>query len=236
MIIIILSAGRGKRLGSKTEKLPKCLVKVKGKPIIDYLENFRKKFRKTIIITGYKRHLISNKFHKNKSISFSVNKNYEKTNMVYSLFRATKKQIKKNDVVVCYSDIIFDPQIFYYFKSIKKTFITINGKWLNLWKKRMPFNKIKNDAEDLILDKTKVVSIGKKINNKLPKFQFMGLMKIMNKDFFKLKKFFLKQKKDIDFTSFLDLAIKHNIIKLSYKKTSNYWYEIDTKNDLNIFK
>ena len=63
----------------------------------------------------------------------------------------------------------------------------------------------------------------------------MGLVKIMNNDFFKLKKFFLKQKKNIDFTSFLNLAIKNKIIKLSYKKTSSYWFEIDTKGDLKSF-
>ena len=59
----------------------------------------------------------------------------------------------------------------------------------------MQFNKIKYDAEDLVIDKSKVISIGNKIQKKLPKYQFMGLVKIMNKDFFKLKKFFLKQKK-----------------------------------------
>ena len=59
----------------------------------------------------------------------------------------------------------------------------------------MRFNKIKYDAEDLVIDKSKVISIGNKIQKKLPKYQFMGLVKIMNKDFFKLKKFFLKQKK-----------------------------------------
>ncbi len=232
MIIIILSAGRGKRLGTKTELLPKCLVKVKGKPIIDYLENFRNKFKKTIIVAGYKHHLLFNKFKKVKNLSFCINTDYINTNMVYSLFKVSKNQIKKSDIVVCYSDIIFDPNIYKLFKQTKKTFITINKKWLDLWKKRMRFNKIKYDAEDLVIDNSKVISIGNKIQKKLPKYQFMGLVKITNKDFFKLKKFFLKQKKNIDFTSFLNLAIKNKIIKLSYRKTSSYWYEIDTKSDL----
>ena len=155
--------------------------------------------------------------------------------MVYSLFKVSKNQIKKSDIVVCYSDIIFDPNVYKLFKQTKKTFITINKKWLELWKKRMQFNKIKYDAEDLVIDKSKVISIGNKIQKKLPKYQFMGLVKIMNKDFFKLKKFFLKQKKNIDFTSFLNLAIKNKIIKLSYRKTSIYWFEFDTKGDLKSF-
>ena len=40
MILIVLAAGRGSRLKNKTDNLPKCLVKIKGKPIINYMEKF----------------------------------------------------------------------------------------------------------------------------------------------------------------------------------------------------
>ena len=52
--------------------------------------------------------------------------------------------------------------------------------------KRMPLEKIKDDTEDLKIKGKKIISIEE--NWKImPKFQFMGLIKIMNKDFFKLK-------------------------------------------------
>ena len=55
MILIgFLAAGRGSRLNDKTKNLPKCLVKVKNKPIINYLINFKKYFSKTIFVCGYK--------------------------------------------------------------------------------------------------------------------------------------------------------------------------------------
>ena len=65
----------------------------------------------------------------------------------------------------------------------------------------------------------------------------MGLIRINLKDFKKLFIFYksLKNKK-IDMTRFLDLAIKNKVISLSYFKTSKFWFEIDSTNDLNVLK
>ena len=232
MIIIMLCAGRGKRLGPKTTNLPKCMVKVKNKPIIDWSKNFRKKFKKTIIVCGYKKKIIINKFKHDSKVSFSINKNYKTTNMVNSLFSVKKSQIKKENIVICYSDIIFDPKIFKVLTKKKFTFMPVKTNWLKLWKKRMPIHKIKNDAENIETKNYEVMTIGGKIKKKWPKFQFMGLVKIMNRDFFKLKKFFKTQDKNIDFTNFLNLAIRNKIIKLKYSKTKMDWFEIDNLEDL----
>ena len=61
MQLVILASGRGSRLNRKTKKIPKCLVKLKNKSIIDYNLKFYKKFKKKIIITGYKSHLLKKK-------------------------------------------------------------------------------------------------------------------------------------------------------------------------------
>ena len=47
--------------------------------------------------------------------------------------------------------------------KIKKTHIPLNKKWLSLWKKRMNENKINKDAEDVLINKDKILSIGGKI-------------------------------------------------------------------------
>ena len=51
----------------------------------------------------------------------------------------------------------------------------------------MPIKKIFNDAEDLVIKKGYVKTIGGKINKNIPKNQFMGLIKITYEDFKKLK-------------------------------------------------
>ena len=228
----MLCAGKGSRLRSKTRNLPKCMVKVNNKSIIDWSNNFREKFKKTIIVCGFKRHLLMNKFKNNSNIEFAVNKIYYKSNMVHSLFSIKKSKIENQNLVVCYSDIIFDPKIYNLFNKKNFTFLPAKVNWLKLWKKRMSLKCIKNDAEDFITKKNKIVSIGGKIENKMPKFQFMGLMKIMNKDYFKLKKFYSKLDNNIDFTSFLNLAIKNRIIAIRFIKSNIGWYEIDGIKDL----
>lgn len=230
----MLCAGRGSRLGKKTSSLPKCMVEIKGKPIIDWTKDFRKNFKKTIIVCGYRKNIIIKKFKSDKKISFSVNKFYNSTNMVYSLFSIKNSQIKNNDVVICYSDIIFNPKIFNYFKRNNYTFLPLKDNWLKLWKKRMPINKIIKDAENIITKNSEIIHIGGQIKKQMPKLQFMGLMKIKNHDYFKLKKYFKKQDINIDFTNFINLAVQNKIIKAKYVKVKTEWYEIDNLNDLKL--
>ncbi|WP_440697990.1 sugar phosphate nucleotidyltransferase [Candidatus Pelagibacter sp. HIMB1709] len=227
MQLIVLASGRGSRLKKLTKKIPKCLIKVRKKPIIDYISKNFIKFNQTIILTGYKSGLINKKFPELKKIK---NKKYKSTNMVYSLFCA-KKYIKQ-DLIISYSDIIFDHRIITKMIKIKKSHIPLNKNWLTLWKKRMNEKKINDDAEDLLINKNKILSIGNKICDKRPKLQFMGLIKLKYQDFIKLYKFFKKlNDTKIDMTSFLNCALKYKIISLSYFKTSRYWYEIDNVND-----
>ena len=230
MQLILLASGRGSRLKKLTQNTPKCLIKVRSKPIIEYISENFKKFNETIILTGYKSELIKRKFPNIKKIR---NNKYKSTNMVYSLFCA-KKYITQ-DIIVSYSDIIFDHKIINKMINFNKSHIPLNKEWLNLWKKRMSEKKINNDAEDLSVNEKQVISIGSKIKNSRPKLQFMGLIKLKYKDFIKLYNFFksLKNPK-VNMTSFLDMALKKNIISLEYFKTSLYWFEIDNIKDKKV--
>ncbi len=227
MQLIVLASGRGSRLKKLTEKIPKCLVKVRSRTIIDYISENFKKFNQTIILTGYKSRLISKKFSKLKKIK---NEKYMTTNMVYSLFCA--KKYVTQDVIISYSDVIFDHQIINKMIKYNKSHIPLNKEWLSLWRERMRENQINMDAENILINNGKVISIGEKIQKTRPKFQFMGLIKLKYNDYFKLYNFFKNIKNPkIDMTSFLNCALKNKIISLSYFKTSRYWYEIDNVSD-----
>jgi hypothetical protein len=99
----------------------------------------------------------------------------------------------------------------------------------------MSKKKIKFDAENVVLKKNYLYSIGEKIENKYPKYQYMGLFKLKKNTFFILEKYFKKiNKKKIDMTSFLNLSINENNIKFKVKKYRDYWYEIDSEKDLKL--
>jgi len=234
MILIILASGLGKRLKGKTNKIPKCLVKVNGKPIIGYMEKFIDCFDKVFVVAGYKANQLEKHF-KNKKVKVIYNKNYNSTNMVHSIFCASK--YINRDVVISYSDIIFDYSIFNLLKRKKLNLMPVKKNWLKIWRKRMHYNKIKNDAENLTSKGNKLINIGEKIYKKFPKYQFMGLIKIIYKDFKWMKKYYNKiNDKKIDFTSFINLILKEKKIDIYCVKTNKFWLEIDNMADLNLAK
>ena len=97
----------------------------------------------------------------------------------------------------------------------------------------MKSKDIINDAEDIKIKKDILFSIGGKIKKKLPKYQYMGIIKLLKKYFFKLKKFYKKiENEKIDFTSFINLAIENHVIKLNISVTNKFWYEIDSLQDI----
>ena len=101
----------------------------------------------------------------------------------------------------------------------------------------MSEKKLKLDAEDVKTKKNEIISIGGKIKNKLPKYQFMGLIRINFKYLKKVKIFYNKIKnKKIDFTTFINLLIKNKIIRFKFRGTKKPWFEIDNKKDLLVAK
>ena len=234
MQLILLAAGKGSRLPRNLRSKPKCLVKIKkDKTIIDYNLAFYKKFKNKIIVTGYKSHLLKS-FIKKYNFKEIKNQLYNKTNMVFSAFHCHK--LVKDDVVICYADIIFEHKIYSKLKE-RKNLIPLKLDWLKIWKGRMSLSEIKKDAEDVKIKKKNLFSIGGKIINKLPKYQYMGILKLKFKDYHKLKTFFDKLIiKDISFTNFIDLAIKNKIIKINTIITKQKWLEIDNSSDLKFAK
>jgi len=106
MKCIILAAGKGNRLGKIGKSLPKCLIKLEKKTIIEYqIEALRSNSIKDIsIVIGYHSDKVIDVL-KNIDIKFYLNKDYEKTGMLESLFCA-REELNDNTIVL-YGDVIF---------------------------------------------------------------------------------------------------------------------------------
>lgn len=62
---VILAAGRGRRLWPVGESLPKCMIRILGKPLIEWvLEAVLPHCRKAVIVVGYKNELVTDYFSK----------------------------------------------------------------------------------------------------------------------------------------------------------------------------
>ena len=180
MQLILLAAGRGTRLPQKYRNLPKCMVKINNKTLLNHNAKFYNLFRSKIIVSGYKRKNLQEFINKN-NFKEVINKAFKSTNMVHSLF--TAKKFVNQDVFICYGDIIFDKKIYSILKA-KKNILPIYTKWKNLWLQRMSLRNVLKDAEDIEIKNQELISIGNKIYNNLPLYQYMGMLKLKKKRFF----------------------------------------------------
>lgn len=111
MQAIILAAGIGKRLQPLTNDIPKCMVSIKGKPIIYYIMRQLAKCRQVkevIIVCGYKAEAIQNylgKEFEGMKITYIFNDKYATTNNVYSLYLA--KENITSDCLLLESDLYY---------------------------------------------------------------------------------------------------------------------------------
>lgn len=234
MILVILASGMGQRLN---KKIPKCMVTIKNETILEKILNNSADFKKILVVGGYKIHLIKKIIKKQNSdkIFLINNKDYKTTNMVESFFKAYNKI--NDDVVITYSDIVFHHSLLKKITKYNENHLLLKSNWQQVWSQRMSKKKIVLDAEDIKLKKKNIISIGGKIINKLPKYQFMGLIRLNYRNLKKIKIFYKKlNDKKVDFTSFINLLIKNKISNFKYRVTRKYWFEIDNKKDLQVAK
>ena len=241
--MIILAAGEGSRLRPLTENIPKCMVKFKGKPIIDYIieATYNSEITDITIVNGYKSHVLE-KHLNNESINFLTNEKYDTTNMVSTLFCA--KKFLNDDIIISYSDIIYKKEILKSLISSNEDFsVIVDKEWDKLWSLRMvdPLS----DLETLKIKGNKIIEIGKK-----PKCyeniegQYIGLIKISKRVINKVIKYYedldkvrLYDGKDYDnmyMTSFIQMVIE-NLMDVSPVYTKGGWIEIDSIEDLNAY-
>lgn len=113
---LILAAGKGVRLLSLTEKIPKPLIAVNNIPIIFRLLNGLEKvgFKKCLIVVGYKAALLRRKIDKEYKhrlkIRYIMNKEFAQTNNMYSLWLA-KDCLLAGDCLLMEADVLFDYRI-----------------------------------------------------------------------------------------------------------------------------
>jgi len=110
---VVLCAGRGIRLLPHTQELPKCLLKVGPKTLLEYIiESFKKAgIQEIYLVTGFKEERIKNlvKERGYSHISYVTNPHYLSTNTAFSLNLALKNM--DDHFILINGDVIFDHNI-----------------------------------------------------------------------------------------------------------------------------
>lgn len=108
---IILAAGQGIRLRPLTKHLPKCLVHINGKPILQYqLEALDSAgIRNCVIVVGFMAQQVEEHFGSkfaNINLTYVLNEYFKETNNIYSLWLA--KRHLRNNIILIEGDLLFD--------------------------------------------------------------------------------------------------------------------------------
>ena len=109
MKAIILAGGRGKRLRPITDKIPKPLIPINNKPLIERTIKYLKKYGITeiIISSGYKSNLIEKFLRKNKNFGCVIIFSIEKTPLgTGGAIKKALKHVKDESFVVLNGDIV----------------------------------------------------------------------------------------------------------------------------------
>lgn len=244
--VIILAGGQGKRLRPLTDDIPKCLVEVFGKSIIEHQIDCLNSCGITdiTVITGYRAEKI-----KIPNLKYVKNVNYENTNMAYAIFLA--EEVLTENVIICYGDIIFEKDVLQkIIDSNEDISVIIDKNWKELWKLR--FTEPLDDAESLKLDEDGMIrDIGQNVEDiEEIEGQFIGLMKFKQNGLEDLKKFYnefrLESEKNVNIlnsnlsfecsymTDLLRGLIKKGV-KLKSVMINGGWVEIDSIKDLEIY-
>lgn len=116
MKAIILAAGASKRLLPLTRHLPKCLIKVGDKSILEHQLDAvdYAGVSHAVIVVGYLKEQIidsiGNEYGKIRTISYIENPEYETTNTIYSLYLA-KDEFRYDDFIYFNGDVLFHREI-----------------------------------------------------------------------------------------------------------------------------
>jgi L-glutamine-phosphate cytidylyltransferase len=231
---IILAAGRGSRMGSLTDKLPKCRTVFNKKELIQWqFEALRNAgLNDLAIVRGY----LADTFK--FDVTYFENTRWSETNMVMSLI-AADEWLRNDTCVASYSDIVYSPD------AVKRLInfsgdvvMTYDPNWNELWSLR--FEDPLLDAETFKLVDDQVVEIGnraKSIND--IEGQYMGLVKYTPRGWQQVSNYMKQFNQDeldgMDMTQLLQGLISSDI-KVSAVAIDDDWFEVDTESDLLVYE
>lgn len=173
---VLIGAGRGSRLEHRTEEIPKTLVHVMGRPMLEWIldalaeAGFTRK--DVVYVCGYKKEVLQARY---PEFTYVVNEDWENNNILESLVCA--RDYLGNGFLSSYTDIVYRGS------AVKDAVASPHEKVLVCdtdWRRRYVHraNHPETDAEKMRADGDQVVELSRTIESAQAEGEFIGVAKI----------------------------------------------------------
>lgn len=200
---IILNAGEGKRLRPLTKNLPKCLLKIGNKTILEHqLSNLAKcSIKEVTVVIGHRSEMICRKIRQapfDLSVNYIWNEIYYKTNTAYSLWLARNEM--DEDFIYLNGDVLFHQEALR--RLIQSKFDTC----LAISKKKVGKEEMKVRIANCIIRR-----IGKEMEPSLADGEFIGIARFSKEFNVLLKKKLEEVIKEGKLNAFFEHAVQRTL-------------------------
>ncbi len=173
MRVIVIAAGRGRRLMPTTADAPKCFADVSGKRLIDWaVSAFHANGLKDIcFIGGYQIEKVRQQY---PGFTFRENAGWENNNILASLMCA--EDLMNEPFICCYSDVLFTPEIVAKLASSPEDHVLgVDTEWLTRYEHRTDHPP--DDAENVTVDGGRVTRVHREIPEVEAYGEYIGVAK-----------------------------------------------------------
>lgn len=173
MRVIVIGAGRGRRLMPTTADAPKCFAEVAGKRLIDWaLEAFSESgLNDVCFIGGYQIDKVKADYSR---FTFRHNREWEHNNILASLFCA--QDLMDEPFLCCYSDILFTADVIGRLAASDADMaLGVDTAWLTRYEQRTDHPP--DDAEKVTVANGRVTRVHRQISESEAYGEYIGVAK-----------------------------------------------------------
>jgi L-glutamine-phosphate cytidylyltransferase len=242
---VIIAAGRGSRLKNETDELPKTLVEVMGRPMLEWifeaLESAGLSRKDAVFVCGYRADVIQARY---PELTYVTNHDWQNNNILLSLLKA--RSYLKDGFVSTYGDIVYEGAVVQKLvASPADIALGCDTRWRRRYVGRTQHPE--TDAEKLRSDGKRVVELSRTIASEEADGEFIGVMKLSSAGAAQLLDAFdeaearyggglFREGRSFQKAYLIDLLAEmlERGVSMQHEDTAGGYMEIDTLQDLSM--